>query len=639
MPGPAETYLDGTAVLQLSLEATADGSLCPVLSASEIISDLCQMIADETLWLGRYVAAGGMTTPLQQVVGYTTRHIGALGTRDVRKLVEVTVETPPAFAACRGVLSLHPAGYALVESETGTVQMWRYASSTWTVAAEADPEHGLVSSGSGPDGTAVYPQDVVLPVSPGTYRLEVIDGEVYALPTYSGRFVVGQAGFVLRGAALQPINWADPLLPPVLVEYHATLQPWSEGYLGNRPQTVRWQDHWLYQSYGGRDALLSADDPSCQLALSGFYDWSPMLLTDGLRVLAFGPALSSYHGWDVQRVGGQPGYPTGQVAGQVASYDGQYLIAQPLDLCPVAGRVTGQQVWMLGVDAANLWNDPRYMDEPLLADWLQRPKDIYTMSALELSIASLTIEAEIRPAVSVASLQMEGLLGATTGATPSMSSLSVSCGGNSATTSPSLASVGVDATTRPAVALSGLQVTGSIRQPNAGLDGLTVEGLLGATSGDTPALGSLTVTCGGDADTTTPSLDQLLVTGLGLPFVLADSPSLGSFDVEALASGTIVPPDPEIEGVCWLSQTDATRLATEVRHVAGVPLADEASCRVVVGVVEPGDPVDWTQYQEVPWGSNVLLPEAAETVWVGVIGLLADDVPPVVVQVRRSEAL
>lgn len=302
------------------------------LSGYTRLSDVAEM-ADGSVWLGRY-DRNGVAAPLLWVNSYTQSYVGLCGDRAVYETTAQVTEQAGA-ATGRGVLSLHPDGYALAETQAGNLQLWRYAAGAWSVLTETGAEEVPEAIGA---------------VTVGTYRVEVISGTVYIMPR------AGQArrGYRLTGSVLTPLQTADSAaekaLPLAARQYlQATRANTLPAYSYNYPRSVYWRSRWHWQD---GESLHRLDDEAWSI---GFLQTGGTWNVQGaLTVIGFNDQTYG--------IGAAP--TAGDTAAAALSYYGNRLQLRPLDMFPLAGRETGGVLWTLGMDAADMWANRAAMVGP-----------------------------------------------------------------------------------------------------------------------------------------------------------------------------------------------------------------------------------------------------------------------------------
>lgn len=562
------------------------------LSTQTLLSDVAQM-ADGTVWIGHY-SSEGIDAPLLRVESYTQSYVGLCGDRAVYETTaQVTEEAGPS--AGNGILSLHPDGYALCEGNADDLlHLWRYAAGVWTLAAV----------GAAEDDTTL---------APGSYRLEVIDGTLYALPVESTL-----TGYALRGSVLQPINWADPLLPVALAEYRSISTPFGAGWTGNRARACRWRNRWLYYDWATMSLRRAGDD--WQADLSTYSEFPPMLLSDGSRVIMAGTGLASYHGWDVQAVGGQPAYPE-TLVGQATVLGASSAATAELDFVPVAGRVTDGQAWALGFRTVDLWESPRFMDTPFLRDWLGRSARLFAIGALteRVCILSATLEwaqARAVPNVLAATLEWSTGVGSSK---PSVTDATLEWADGSSTNKPTLTAATLEWSSDLRPSLLSATLEWAEDHARAALTAATLEWATGAGT-ERPSITAATLEWSAGAGSSKPT-----VTSATLEW--AEQP-VTPYLLEATLEWAQVVTTSETVGVCWVTQAAPGALVNAVR-LTEVALDSGYTWIVRTDDAAPveayGSYTELTPYvlTEVPPGSMVRL---------GVIGPLADPVPAAILQ-------
>lgn len=691
------------------------------LTSTADLSDLAQM-ADSTIWAGRYSATGAtITTPLLQVDTYSTEHTGAIGTREVRKLTSVTIVTPVTHAACLGVISLHPAGWALVQMNATHIQLWQYSSGTWVAVAGALLEATSIGGGGGASDAVSFGN--VPTIGPGSLRLEVFGGDVYALGYGSG-----VKSYVLRGSSLAALT--GPREPgyvagsfPPLIEQTFTFTA-AGGFEPAFPIAALYDGQWYVGGNLGHDVTRAgASDWWFNIANGPEPHAGVHIFTDKSRVCAASLHLYSFDP-------GGAGTATEQV-GLWASWDGLQLCRSTMDCLPLAGRDTGGTIWLLGVDAWNAYTDGGLMlGGGIGPAFNPKPSALYRVGLADPAQGCVVSGSGVAG--------VDGYYTLADGLTINSHDVYVEDGGTHwivfqdghwvviAAPTVTVSGTGTDADQVytatgdlfnghtqylssdglfEIVWENGGWVLVAVANPTVPLyadsdgtfpwtDAWTTVGVLvvtlcGLTDADGYyfADGTLTngretfVSASGDYEIIWDGTEWVLVavadpflvlyqdgtgdapagawivvngTGHVPVVVLGTAPTLteGTVSTDALAtdgdsttpwswpaSGPVTPPGGG-EGVMWADpNTDADRPATMVRVGVAVPLADESVFRAVVGTTAPGGTVDWSLYVAAPFGANVHLPEAGASVYLGVIGPTATNVPPLVMVTMRGDTL
>ena len=323
-------------------------------------SDTCAL-ADGTLCLGRWSATGLTDNVILQVYpGYTQQDVGAIGPVAVIKLAGVNVEamTCPE-GTVRGVISLHPDGWALVQVDDATLALWQLVGAAWAEVARVTlPAGGTTLQNSNDQfsgtGATAY-------IGPGTLRLEVINGDLWALHAAA----VNLPQYVLRGSALVPSTSLSLSSLPVSVQQvvQAGVGTWRSGATTAVPFAALWRNGWWQTGAAPNPTTLQ------NTTIEGVGSSLPWFLIAADPAVPMGTLTYEYALSDVQLTGAAPycdlvalyGAQLRVVAGQdmpdplIAEwmrYDGQQVYRNLVNCLPLTGRQSNGSLWMLGLDAA-----------------------------------------------------------------------------------------------------------------------------------------------------------------------------------------------------------------------------------------------------------------------------------------------
>ena len=602
-------------------------------------SDLCLM-ADGTLWVGRWSAAGLSQLILQEVESYTEAPIGSIGPRAVYKLSNAMRADGPTVPAGTypGVLSLHPSGYALVQVDATTLALWeRGEGGAWTAVAWGEVELGR---GANPEGgnTPGFSS-----VGPGRYRLEVFANDLWAL-TFSG----GRRALVRRGSALvqtvppSSSQYRSDSLPMAVAEsYNVAGGVLVEGQTTAYEGQARWREAW----WQGPDTMRRYGNggPWFKLLHSSF---PHSIMADEAAVYGAGSHSEAFGVFGPDSDDWPTVLPEGSKAGEWARFDGLRLQRADVDCLPLTGRTTAGALWLLGADAAALF---------ALANWGN-----WGDNARFVVNASLLVPTAIYRLGAPDPTEGVAVWGSSDSAHDGWYVLYDGAGTSAVYLHESglYVIIYAEGGTWVIVALPDVTVTGA--GDDAYNQVYSPGGMMGgypywvSEDGDywlmwCPELGAWVLI---PADTT--CADALYYDGSGVwpndTWYAVDDPypptvTMGEYGEILEVDGTgeypwewPVPPVPPGEGevVLFTTQTDAAgRLAVAVRLTLGGGLAAEEGLRAIVrATADDADPTDYTTYQACPFSANVLLGEPGLIVRVAVIGP-GGDPPDVNLQVMR----
>jgi hypothetical protein len=339
-------------------------------------SDAC-LLAAGTVVVGRWSAAGLTADVLQELDTYSEATIGAIGPRAVYKLSDATVSaiTQPS-GTVRGVISLHPDGYALVQVDDTHLALWqRTGAAVWEDVAFGEVEaEGSLSGSVQSDDFAFYGPGAPA-IRPGTYRLEVFGGEVWALA-----FGGGRQSRVLRGSSLVAPKAADLLPTAVIQSYSLGGNVQVGGQTTAYQGKARWRERWCYR---GEHGVTLYGETTPWFDLLHFFFPQPVM-ADGTAVYGVGLNSNAFRfaqdDWPAT-------CPDGAKAGEWARFDDVRLLRNDVDCLPLSGRATGGALWMLGVDAAGVfplsqWAQALAVETGEYGDYYSTRTDLLVPSAL-----------------------------------------------------------------------------------------------------------------------------------------------------------------------------------------------------------------------------------------------------------------